>query len=387
MSERSNSRCVVHVNNFAGPGLGGGERYLIAQASAAMKAGWKVTIVCLPGTDLSRAVRGLGLEAVELPLMSPAVPLTVLRLRRVFSAKGANVVHTHGFFVNQVGRLAARLARVSAVVSTVHCRPDSPLSFDRGVLPRLSVRAREAIDRFTSRWADAIEAVSEDIARGLAEAGVRAPKIEVVYNGVCPREVEREAMRPLDFSPPEGALIGTVGRVERVKGLEYFVEAARRVAGEVPSARFLIVGEGPDRDRIERLIARSGLGGKVLITGYLPSALALLARLDVYALSSLSEGLNTSLLEALVLRRPVVATAVGGTPEVILDERTGLLVPPADPAALAGSILRLLQRPDEAARLAESGRERVASRFRLREQARKNLQIYEAVLRRKSEGR
>lgn len=374
-------RSIVYVNNFAGVGLGGGEKHLLALAKAARDAGFDATIVCLPGSGIAGEARSQGLSVVEMDLMGRNVPLTVFRLARCFRGVGAGIVHTAGFYVNSLGRVAARLAGVKAVLSTVHCEPDSPVAFDDSTRARLAQKLRVVSDNFTSRFASLILADSEAIARKLIEQGVRQSKVRVVHNAVSFDEIREEiSSAELGLDLPEGRLVGTVGRLEPVKGLEDLIGAARILCERRQDVRFLIVGDGPLRAELEEKVREAGLEDRVLVTGYVPSALAVMTRLDVYVLSSLSEGFNTTLLEALALRRPVVATNAGGNGEIIRDGQTGLLVAGHDPEALARAIRWMLDHPEPAAQLAAAGQRRVAGSFSLERMCEATVALYEGLL-------
>lgn len=375
-------RSVVYINNFAAEGIGGGEKHLLAIANAAREAGWRPTIVCLPGSGLAAAAESEGLATVGVPLMRRFVPATVLRLRRVLRELHPDVVHTHGFFVNNVGRVAARLARAPVVVSTVHCEPDSSTRFDASTRAGLTQRLRDAVDNVTSRCADAIIAVAQVIAAELENQGIEAGKIRVIYNGIVlpDRDLEEAEAGEAAQSLPAGCLVGTVGRLEPVKGLDYLLEAAKRVCDARPDVRFVVTGDGPIRRELEQRIEALGLADRVTMTGYVEGTTALVAKMDVYVLPSLSEGLNMSLLEALALERPTIATSAGGNGEVILNRRTGLLVPPRDVEALTGAIEWMLDNPEPARRLGEAGRHRVAEVFSQEKMCAETLALYDELL-------
>jgi glycosyltransferase involved in cell wall biosynthesis len=158
-------------------------------------------------------------------------------------------------------------------------------------------------------------------------------------------------------------VVVTVGRLYRQKGLKYFLESAARIHQVAPRVRFWIAGEGVLRERLEARIRRLGLENVVTLLGQQPDVAAIMAASDVFVMPSLGEGLSNVLLEAMTLAKPVVATRVGGTPEVVRDGETGWLVPPREPAALAAAILKVLRDPDLAARVGVSGRDLVARRF------------------------
>jgi glycosyltransferase involved in cell wall biosynthesis len=177
-----------------------------------------------------------------------------------------------------------------------------------------------------------------------------------------------------------------VCRLNKKKGIEYFLRAAAVVAAQFPKARFLIVGSScfdPNyQAELERLAGELDLSDRVIFTGERNDIPALLREIDLSVLPSLSEGLSNSLLEAMASAVPVIATNVGGNPEVVQDGRTGLLVPARDAAALAQAMIQILQSPDLARRFGEAGYEKVKSDFSLAATVRRTQELYMELLRR-----
>jgi glycosyltransferase involved in cell wall biosynthesis len=175
----------------------------------------------------------------------------------------------------------------------------------------------------------------------------------------------------------------TLARLDPQKGLPYLL----RAAAMLPDVSFIVAGEGADRPSLERDARDLGVSDRVAFVGFRTDTRALLARADVVVLPSLNEGLPLAVLEAMAAARPVVATAVGGTPEIVHDRETGLLVPPADPEALARAIGELLADPPLAHRLAEAGRALVRSRLSTAATARGVVEVYEELLAAREAGR
>jgi glycosyltransferase involved in cell wall biosynthesis len=158
-------------------------------------------------------------------------------------------------------------------------------------------------------------------------------------------------------------VIGCVAHFADHKGHRYLIEAAARVAAAVPDVRFLLVGDGELRPQIERQIKELKIEKQVILTGFRNDIPRLLAAMDIVVLSSHLEGLGTSLLDAMAMARPVVATRVGGIPEMVEDGVTGRLVPPRDPAVLARALIELIRRPDEREKMGAAGRARMLEKF------------------------
>ncbi len=170
------------------------------------------------------------------------------------------------------------------------------------------------------------------------------------------------------------------------KGQRHLVAAAAQVVREIPDARFLIVGDGELRDTLQHQIASLGLERHVQLTGFRADALGLIKSLDLFVMSSITEGLGSVLLEAMACERAVVATRAGGIPEVVEDGATGLLVPPQDEAALAAAIVRLLQDPEARRHFGTAGRARVLGEFSVERMVERLARIYETRRRARTSG-
>jgi glycosyltransferase involved in cell wall biosynthesis len=219
-------------------------------------------------------------------------------------------------------------------------------------------------------------AVSEDTRRALLEQGYRSDLVEVVHNGVAVPAARGARHRW------ESAVVGEVARLCAVKGQRELIEAL----AHVPDARVVLVGSDLERGgayerELERHAERLGVRDRVIFAGRRSDAVDVIGALDVLALPSWTEGLPLVVLEAMARRRAVVATPVGGTPELVVDGETGLLVPPRDPHALADALRRLLADADLRRRLGDAGYARVRDHFSADTMTRRILAIYDDVLR------
>jgi glycosyltransferase involved in cell wall biosynthesis len=235
---------------------------------------------------------------------------------------------------------------------------------------------------------DLVFAVSDEVRRSVrypkALAFLRMPPVETLYYGVEPTILERpdsgNGVRE-EFGIPHGApLVGTVANLKPHKGLQHLLRAAVEVRKSVPNAHFLVVGQGSARAHLEKLTSELGLQQAVTFTGFREDALRIAAALDLFAMSSLYEGLSIALVEAMALGKAVVVTRVGGLPEVVEDGKDGILVPPADPQALASRIIELLADADLRRRLGLAARRRAAA-FDVRASVRRAEEAYEELAR------
>ena len=284
---------------------------------------------------------------------------SVYRLLRRFRPE---IVHTHTAKAGLIGRIAARLAGVPVVVHTFHGH----------VLHGYFGRAKTALFRWLetglARLADSLVAVSEAVKQDLVSLGVApADRIRVVPLGLdlehlagpLPRGGLREAGHP----GGQGPLVGMVGRLVPIKDVPTFLRAAVMVRKARPDSHFALVGDGEERSLLEEECSRLGLAGTVAFHGWRRDLAAVYGDLDVVVNASRNEGTPVALIEALAAARPVVATRVGGTPDVLGDGRFGRLVPPSDPEALARAILETLDDPAAADRRARAGQASVLARF------------------------
>ena len=294
--------------------------------------------------------------------------LAPLRRRLAAGDPGWDVVHTHGMRANlPVRLLLPSLQRRPLLFTTVH----SDLALDYS--SALKARGYGLLDRATRAAVDGFCCVSAPLARTLVARGIPAARVHVVHAGLELDRIGLPAGAPLpgratEPSTPTAPVIGTVARLVPVKDLGLLLDAVALVGREVPHARLVIVGDGPEGAALQRRAAEDDLEGRVEFLGRVAPAWPALTGVQVFALSSRSEGLPISVLEAMALALPVVATAVGGLPEVVQDGATGFLVKrtkdrAADAAALAGRLSGLLKDADLRRRMGEAGKKRVTEQF------------------------
>jgi glycosyltransferase involved in cell wall biosynthesis len=352
---------------------GGQEMLLTRLVERLDPSRFAITVVVLQGHDeaggaLWRRVEARGIEVRAL-LAPPAgfSPRLVVDLARVLRELRVDVVHAHNFQPLLYAGLASRLAPGVAIVATAHgYRTWSTFRFDR-ILRRLLPR-------------HVVAAVSPELASALRARGYRP---EVVLNGV---DVDRLA-RPVDRAPCRAALgldrdawvVGTVGRLSAEKDQATLLRAMRRVLDVEPNARLLVAGDGELRGELEALAADLGLGDRARFLGEQSDVHAFLSALDVFCLPSRTEGTSLSLLEAMAVEVPVVATAVGGTPSVVDGGAAARLVPPNDAEALAAALLDVRRDRAAAGARAALGRRIVVSRFALRKMVDRYAALYTRV--------
>lgn len=329
---------------------------------------------CRPLLDSASA---LGAEAVELHLNAPSYRGSAREIAGHLRRLDADVLCCHGYKPDILGLLAARLARVP-VVSVSH----------GWTAATWKVRLNEVVDRLCLHGMDRVVCVSQRQAGRVRRAGVPARKIEVIANAIDPTRYggrdpsAREEL--LDCFPSASRprlLVGAAGRLSPEKGYGVLVEAASIVTRARPDVGFVHFGDGPLRVEIAARIASLGLSDRVVLGGFRTDLARLLPAFDLFALPSYTEGLPVAVLEAFAARLPVVATAVGGTPEVVDDGATGRLVPPGDPGALARAILDLVSDEPLLPVLGARGRAIVLERFTFPAQAQRYRHLFERLAR------
>jgi glycosyltransferase involved in cell wall biosynthesis len=238
-----------------------------------------------------------------------------------------------------------------------------------------------------SRWkyghVDVFIAASRTIAGILEQDGIAADRIEVVHDGVNIGYIDKQpsADAHATFWLPHGApLIGNVAALAPHKGQRHLVDAMALVVRDMPDARLLILGDGELRETLQQQIAELGLERHVTLAGFRHDALGLMRSLDLFVMSSVTEGLGSSILEAMACERAVVGTQAGGIPEVISHEVTGILVAPRDAAAMAGAIVQLLRDRARRTQMGAAGRARVVSEFSVEALVERTAKVYEQRL-------
>jgi L-malate glycosyltransferase len=241
---------------------------------------------------------------------------------------------------------------------------------------------QSALSRWKYRQVDCFICASDAIRRIVVSDGIPRKRTVTVHEGIDLGRVSAAPPATLHqelWLPHEAPLVGNVAALVPHKGQRHLVEAAARVLPEHPDARFIIAGEGELRASLEQQIRQHHLEKHVMLVGFRADILSLHKAFDLFAMSSVTEGLGTSLLDAMACGKPVVATTVGGIPEVVVHEQTGLLVPPRDPPAMAAAIVRLLADPGLRRQMGEAGLARVRTHFSAEAMVQNTLRVYQQV--------
>lgn len=352
------SRDRIRVVELLATGTSGGaQEHVYNLVTRLDRQRYDVSVLSLSNGSAIRRLERTGISVCALDDMDDEAAIEAVAAH--LASVKADVVHNHMYRAEVVGtqaawRLAATGRRRPYIVGTVHSsrvRSDA----DRELLRRLTPKM------------DHLIAVSRAIVRKIEEEGRDGAPVSLIYNGVdLTRYSEPDICGTLHSEfpiAPESPIVGVVARLEPEKGHPTLIEAWPAVLAAVPNAHLLIVGEGSQREALEAQVHRLGIDGSVTFTGRRDDVPAVTAALDVAVLPSYREAQGLSILEAMALSRPVVASAVGGIPEMIDSGRTGILVPPRDPAALAAAIVRFLTDHPYADTLAKAAQNLVHDRF------------------------
>lgn len=365
---------------------GGTRRHLMDVVTSLDPSRFQVTVACSARRDPAffndiTIMRARGITVHLIPMRRAITPfsdlLALLRLIRLMRHTRFDVVHTHSSKAGFLGRLAARLTGVPRIIHTPHTFPFQmksvrPIRF-----------AYFHLERFAARFTDRIICVCPS-QRVIAQQLTNPARVVVIENGIgapLPPNVAEWDRRRLELGIGSECLVaGMVGRFTRQKGHVHFIAAVRQVAARLPDVRFILVGVGELRERMERNIAAADLQERFIFLGAREDAPDLATLFDVVVMPSLWEGLPYALLEAMSAGKPVIASRVAGMADVIENGDNGLLVPPEDSTALAEAMLKLLENGTLRSSMGNRARESLRHRCRLEDMIERLSSVYEGKL-------
>ena len=356
---------VVHLVEALG--IGGLERVVQSLARHARAQGLAVEVLCaVRGGPVAAEIESCGTRVSVLGATGYR-PRDILLTARALGKLGPDVVHSHGHFAGVLGRAAAWWAGVPITVHHLH-------SIDSTLRER-HLKLERFLSRFTHRVLCCSRAVAEHARRSL-----RVPEalLLVVPNGIEPPPAVKREAALARLGRPKAPVIGCLGSLTPHKGQAVLLRALDHLPGDRPLPTIVFIGDGPEKAALESLAAGRTRPSRVLFLGERPDARSFLPAFDLVVVPSIArEGFGLAAIEALDAGVPVVASRVGGLPEVVDENRSGLLVPPGDPASLAAAVLRLLDRPEERRALGAEGRRQVEERFRATLMGNRVLELYE----------
>jgi glycosyltransferase involved in cell wall biosynthesis len=362
---------ILYVDNFAEI-IGGGQRSLLDLVRKLDKTKFNPMVICPSEGSLVKEFRKLNVD-VRIVEMKSLRRLNLIsfcksisQLKKIIKDERMDLVHANGSRAAVYAGIAAKILKIPLIW---HVR----IMDSDGLL-----------DRFLAGISNNIIAVSHAVNRRFSWMKNRESKVKTIYNGIDLKEfnpsLDRQDIR-IEFGlKPDAFLVGTVGRLDWYKGYPYLLKAARKVVDNISQCHFLIVGDGEKRKELEDLINKLNLNDNVIFAGRRNDIPEILASLDLFVLSSVSEGLGRSIIEAMAMQKAVVATNVGGIPEVVNHNVSGILVPAKNIDALAEAIIDLIKNKDKAFKMGIVGREIAEAKFNLSFNIEKTQNLYLKLL-------
>lgn len=353
--------------------IGGLERVVINLAEKINSKNYNVVICCLEGKgDLRAEAERKGIRVISADKRPGKDFLLPLRLASILKNENARIVHTHNSGPLLYGTLAAKIAQIPVVINTKHGRE------------------RRVKNNLICRLNDRIVTISEDAKKELLKVvKLRIDKVEVIYNGIDERSYSKgkntisEIKKGLKIAHSD-LVVGTIGRLSPEKDHFTLLLAFSELSRASDNVKLIVVGDGLLRRDLEAKCSELGIKDKVKFLGFRDDIAEMLSIFDVFVLSSVTEGISLTLLEAMAAGKTVVATNVGGNPEVVEDGVTGFLVPPQNPEKLAETINNLLKNRGLSQKMGEAGRNHIKENFTLERMVKEYETLYERLLNEKN---
>lgn len=376
---------VLHVHTL--PVISGSGINTFLTMRGLDKNRYEVELACAPGGALIDKVKEEGMRFQPIKHFRQKISplhdsLALWELYRLIRRERYDLVHTHNSKAGFIGRLAAKMAKVPIIIHTIH-----GFAFHEYERPPRRILFI-LLERFAARFCDKLITISQPLKEwGLRLRIGRPEKYLTIYSGI---EVEKFQVtidineKKMEFGiKPGEKVIGVVAKLWEGKGHAIILEAAPGVIKEIPRVKFLFVGGGYLREKLETQVRELGLSDDIIFSGFRTDIAELTAIFDIAVLASFFEGMGRVLLEAMALGKPVVATRVGGIVDVVKEGESGILVSPGDPVALAKAIVTLLKDEKLTRKMGLAGKERIDERFTARRMIEKITQVYEELLKRR----
>jgi len=335
-----------------------------------------ITVACLynGNSTIAQSIKESGIPVVDLNMTNKFRLDALGRFYRLLTEIHPTILHTWMYHPNIIGRLLGRATHIPVIITS-----------RRNTI--IGSAWREKINRWTSQFDDKVIAVCE-LARQseIEHTGVQTEKVLTIYNGINPDRFvlpspEEWLQKRQQLGIPKDSFVSvSIGRLHTQKGFSFLIKAIHEASKTIPNIRQLIVGSGMLQAELIAEVQKHGLSKHVILTGERLDVSEILGVCDLYISASLWEGLPNTLLEAMAMELPIVATNVGGTPEVIVDNQTGLLIPPANPHAISEAIQYLFHNPDDRKIMGQAGRNRVFQHFTASKMVQQTINLYYQLL-------
>jgi sugar transferase (PEP-CTERM/EpsH1 system associated) len=352
--------------------MGGAQRALLHLLCGLNRERFAPTVACLYNGDgvIAHEIQTMDIPVFDARMCGKADLKAFNRLYQHVRSVHPTILHSSLFHANLPGRITGRCTGVPIIISS-----------ERTMAMESEWRYR--LNRWTISMVDRVVAVSKEVGE-FCVSNIRLPaqKVVVIHNGVeiptLPLDAREQARLELGLSQ-DALVCGAVSRLDPVKGIKDLLLAFSQV-GTAFAAYLVIIGEGSERQHLEQVAQEIGVMDRVIWAGYRANVPSLLTAFDIFVQPSLHEGLPNTVLEAMAAGIPVVATRVGGTPELVVNGKTGMLVPKSDPDSLADVITLLLESPEARESMGRAGRQRVQQHFSVEKMVQKTEQLYEELL-------
>jgi glycosyltransferase involved in cell wall biosynthesis len=360
---------ILHINTERT--WRGGEQQTLNLLTGLAKRGVASHLVCQGGSPMEERARHAGIDVFPIAMRGEVDLAAAYQIRHQIKKFEYNIVHSHTSHAQSLVFLASIGTGTTRLVTR---RVDFSI-FRHSFLKLSGIKYRYTADYYI--------AISRKIKEVLINDGIPGDRIFVVHSGIDPQRFMQATKAGLlsEFAIKENQkVVINVAHLAGHKGQKYLVQAIPQVLDRLPDTRFIIVGEGELMSELKETAADLGLERELFFTGFREDVADFYQMADLCVMSSVEEGLGTAVLDALALAKPVVATRAGGLPEIIEDGKTGRLVAPADPLALADGIIDMLTRADAAKAMAREGQAMVQSCFSIDSMVDNNIQVYEKVM-------
>ncbi len=360
---------ILHTESSLG--WGGQEKRTLRELLGLPRNSFRAMLACPPEARIGTNARQEGVHVESVKIRANFDPLAVLQFMRMYTRQGVDIVHTHSLADSWSASTAAKLSRRR---------------------PRV-VRTRHLNAAFRNRllytfMAERVITVGESTRRYMiTEKGIPEGRVLTIATGVDLTEFDpgknRQDLRQELGIPADAPVFGTVAVFRHLKGHRFLLEAVPEIIRSVPGARLLLVGEGPQQKNLLKIVAEKGIGESVIMPGFRKDIPRALNTMDVFVFPSLQEALGTAILEAMAMEKPVVASRAGGIPELVAEGRTGFLLEPGDPQAIAQKVSVLLKDPGLRQEMGRAGRKFVEAHYDNRSMVERLAELYRNLVKEK----
>ncbi len=373
---------ILHIIDSGG--LYGAEIMLLNLVEEQIALGLKPTIASIGEKDIpekpfeTEAIKR-GLKLIKFRMIPGQNISGSYNLLKFAKNNNFDLIHSHGYKGNILLGFIPRFIRKIPMISTLHGYTSTS-----GIN---KMRVYEWLDTMSHRFIDSVVLVNKGMLNHPKLKNRKGIKYQIINNGISTHPITQQPNKPNNPTNPitqefckEGFIIGSIGRLSTEKGFTYLIDALKILIDKGVDAKLIIVGEGYERASLEQQVDNAGIKDIVLFTGYIKNAKQFMNKFHVYVISSLTEGLPITLLETMLAKIPVVATAVGGIPEVITDQIDGLLVKPCEPESLAEAFLKLYSDSELSNKLSDNAYSKLIDNYSSKKMASEYMELYSEII-------